>query len=90
MNNIFNINKRGFRKIEDFEHLIGQKVSEIILFDDGSDELLEQGRTILPRYCTIFEGTRDGEHRLKPYEFDPNRIVVSTYKGIIMSIDSIG
>jgi len=90
MSNLFNNTHKGFRKIEDFEHLIGLRVKDILLFEDGSDELLDQGRIILPRHCTIFEGLCDGEYKLKPYEFDPNRIVVTSYKGIIMSIDSIG
>ena len=74
----------------EFKHLVGIDVNDIILFDDGTDELLEQGRTILSRHYYIFVGTKDGEVQFKPYEFDQYRIVVSTYKNIITGIESIG
>jgi hypothetical protein len=65
-------------------------LSDVLLFDDGTDELLEAGRVILPRYYYLFEGVKDGVIQYKPYEYDRYRIVVTTYKGIIYSIDSIG
>lgn len=74
----------------DFYYLIGMNVNDIILFDDGTDELREQGRTILPRYYFIFVGTKNGELQYKPYEFSQYRIVVTTYVELIISIDSIG
>jgi len=74
----------------EFDHLLGVRVSDIVLFDDGNDALVESGTTILPRHYFIFIGTRDGEIQYKPYEYNAHRIVVSTYKGIITSIDSIG
>jgi len=78
------------KTLEEFKYLIGQNINDILLFENGTDELLEQGRTILPRHYTLFVGTKDGEYRLKPYEYNQYRIVVSTYKDIIVSIDSIG
>ena len=75
---------------KDFIHLVGIDVNSIILYNNGTDELLASGATILPRHYVIFVGTRDGEVQYKPYEFNPYRIVVSTYKGIIVSVDSIG
>lgn len=78
------------KSLKDFEYLLKMNVKDIILFDNGTDELLEQGATILPRHYFIFVGTKDGELQFKPYEFNEFRIVVSTYKDIIMSIDSVG
>ena len=80
----------GIKKPEDFIYLVGHKIKDIILFEDGTEDLLEQDRIILPKGYIIFEGTKDGELKLKPYEYNPFRIVVSTYKDIIYSIDSIG
>lgn len=74
----------------EFNYLIGMRVSDVVLFDAGTDDLAESGVTILPRHHSIFVGTKDGEIQYKPYEHDPHRIVVSTYKGTIISIDSIG
>ena len=74
----------------EFNHLIGMRVSDIVLFDASTVDLVESGVTILPRHHSIFVGTKDGEIQYKPYEYDPHRIVVSTYKGIIISIDSMG
>ena len=74
----------------DFQHLLGLNVQDIILFDNGTDELLEQGAIILPRHYYIFVGVIDGEVQFKPYENDEHRIVVATYKGIITDIDSVG
>lgn len=74
----------------DFIHLLHNNVNDIILFDNGTDELLEQGRIILPRHYFIFIGNKDGEVQFKPYEFNEYRIVVTTYNNIITSIDSIG
>ena len=75
---------------EDFIHLVGLRVSDIILFDDGTDDMIASGATILPRHYIIFVGTKDGDLQFKPYEYNQYRIVVSTYKDTIMSIDSIG
>ena len=77
------------RSVE-FDHLIGINVNDIVLFNDSTVELLEAGAVILPRYHSIFIGVKDGELQYKPYEYDPYRINVSTYKGIIVSINSIG
>lgn len=74
----------------EFDHLIGMRVNDIILFDNSTDDLVESGATVLPRHHSIFVGTKDGETQYKPYEYDPHRIVVSTYKGIIISVDSLG
>jgi hypothetical protein len=89
------LNKYGramisLKDVEDFHHLIGKDVNSIILFENGSDELLLSGATILPRHYYIFVGLKDGQMQFKPYEYDQYRIVVSTYKDIIISIDSIG
>lgn len=75
---------------QDFNHLVGYKVADITLFDDGTDELIEQGAIILPRHYFIFVGIKDGEIQFKPYEFNQYRVVVSTYKDIISSVESIG
>jgi hypothetical protein len=75
---------------EDFSHIVGMNPNDIILFDNGTDELLEQGRTILPRHYYIFVGNKDNELQLKPYEYDQYRIVVTLYNNIIVRIDSIG
>ena len=80
----------GIKKPEDFMYLVGHKIKDIILFEDGTEDLLEQDRIILPKNYIVFEGTKDGELKLKPYEYNPFRIVVSTYKDIIVCIDSIG
>ena len=78
------------KTLEDFNYLIGLNVNDIILFDNGTDQLIESGATILPRHYYLFIGIKDNEIQYKPYEFDKHRIVVSTYKDIIMSIESIG
>ena len=75
---------------EDFIHLLGMNVNDIISFDDGNESLVEQGAVILPRQYFIFIGTKDGELQFKPYEFNQYRIVVTTYSNIITSIDSLG
>lgn len=75
---------------EDYAHLMGLNVNDIVLFDNGTDEMLDQGIIILPRQHILFVGTKDGELQYKSYEFNPYRIVVTTYKDIIYSIDSIG
>jgi hypothetical protein len=74
----------------EFEYLIGMLPNDVVLFDNSTEAMAESGVTILPRHYSIFVGTKDGELQLKPYEYNPQRIVVSTYKGIITSIDSIG
>lgn len=76
--------------VTDFEYLIGLKISDIINFDDGSEEKELLGLTILPKGYILFEGNKDGIDQLKPYEFNPYRIVVRSYKGIVMDILSIG
>ena len=78
------------KQIKDFEYLIGKNINDIILFDNGTDEMIEQKRTILPRFFYLFVGNKDGEMQLKPFEFDQYRIVVSTIKDIIVQIESIG
>lgn len=78
------------KTVEEFQYLIGMNIDDIILFDNGTDELLEQGRTILPRHHYLFVGTKDKEIQLKPYEYDQYRIVVSTINNLIQSIDAIG
>jgi len=75
---------------QDFDNLLGQQLSSIISFEDGTDELLEQGTIILPRHYHIFEGMVDGDVKFKPYETDKYRIVVSTYKGTIMKVEEVG
>ena len=78
------------KDISEFNHLVGTNIKDIIPFDNGSEELYLSGATILPRHYFIFVGTKDGEIQFKPYEFNQYRIVVATYKDIVMSIDSIG
>jgi len=78
------------KSCEDFAYLRGLNVNDIILFEDGNDTLVDEGRIILPRHYIIFAGTKDGVIQFKPYEFNEYRIVVSTYNDIIGSIDSIG
>lgn len=78
------------KSIVDFMYLLGMSVSDIVLFEHSTEEIAETGVTILPRHYVIFVGTRDGELQFKPYEYNQHRIVVSTYNGIITSIDSIG
>lgn len=79
------------KTVQDFMHLIGMKVNDIVLFDDSTDEMLDQGRVILPRHYYVFVGTKDGEVQLKSYEYDQYRIVVTTHDGgIIYAVDSIG
>lgn len=75
---------------EDFIHLVGVPVDEVVLFDDSTDAMLDEGRVILPRHYYVFVGTKDGVIQYKPYEYDQYRIVVTTYKGLIYAIDSIG
>jgi hypothetical protein len=75
---------------EDFKYLLGMNVNDIVLFDDSTDGMLEEGRTILPRHYFIFVGDKDGEIQFKPYEPNKFRIVVATYKNIISEILSIG
>lgn len=100
MGNVFNISKvktnqfgrpqTNVTDINMFKDILGNKISDIILFKNGTDELLEQGRIILPRHFYLFEGIKDNETQLKPYEYDPYRIVVRTYKDVIVNIESIG
>lgn len=78
------------RRPEEFNHLVGMRVSDVVLFDDGTDEMLDEGRTILPRHYYLFVGTREGELQYKPYEYDQYRIVVTTVSDVIYCIDSIG
>lgn len=100
MNKIINISKTRMdhfgrlrtstKTPEDFSYLLNSKVSDIILFDNGTQELLDKGFIILPRHYFIFVENKDGDIQYKPYEYNEYRIVVSTYKDIIVSIDSIG
>jgi hypothetical protein len=100
MGRILNINKpsldmfgrinKSLKGVKDFEYLLGLNVEEIILFDNGSEKLLDEGRVILPRHYFIFVGNKDGELQYKPYEYNEHRIVVTTYNNIITTIDSIG
>mgnify|MGYP000864362140 CR=1 FL=1 len=73
----------------DFKYLIGLSIDNIILFENGTEEL-SINNIILPRHYFLFVGNKDGEPQYKPYEFNPYRIVISTYKNIIINIDSIG
>lgn len=74
----------------DFEYLIGLNIKDIILFDDGNESLIDEGRIILPKSYNIFVGNKNGELQFKPYEYDKYRIVVTTYQDIIVSVDTIG
>ena len=74
----------------DFTHLLGQNYNDIVPFDNGTDAMLEQDVTILPRHFYLFIGTKDDKIQFKPYEFDQYRIVISTRNNIIVNIDSIG
>ena len=87
---IYGRNNISNKQPQDFIYLLGMHISGVTLFEDGTDELLEQGATILPRHYFIFAGTVDGEYMYKPYEFNQYRIVVSSYNNIITRIDSIG
>lgn len=80
----------SYKTVDDFMYLLNRDIHSIILFEDSTDELKEKGEIILPRHYHIFAGTKDGELQFKSYEYDQYRIVVTTYKDIIMSIDSIG
>ena len=75
---------------DDFTHIVGERLTDIVLFDNSNDELKESGAVILPRNYFVFVGSIDGEIQYKPYEFNQYRIVVATYKGIVTSVDSIG
>lgn len=88
--NVYGKNMVTSKTPEDFVYLIGQRPEDIILFDNGTDELLEQGRTILPRHYYLFNGTVDGELQYKPYEYDQYRVVVTLYKGTIINIEGVG
>lgn len=100
MNGIYNIPRIGSNKYGgavasttqpvEFNYLINLNVNSIISFDNGTDELKDNGSIILPRHYHIFVGTKDDELQFKPYEYDKYRIVVTTYKDIIVSINSIG
>lgn len=78
------------KSLEEFSYLLNRNIKDVVLFDNGTQELQEGGSIILPRYYFLFVGSRDGEVQYKPYEYNEHRIVVSTYKDIIVSIDSIG
>jgi hypothetical protein len=75
---------------EDFIYLINRNVSDILLFDNGTDEDIEQGKIILPRHYFLFEGIKNGEIQFKPYEYNRYRIVISTFNNIIVYVMSIG
>jgi len=74
----------------DFAHLLDKQLNDIIPFEDTTDDAEYIDKILLPRHYYIFVGTKDSEVQYKPYEFNQYRIVVSTYKDIIISIDSIG
>jgi hypothetical protein len=74
----------------DFIHLLNKHITDIISFDDTLYDVDYVDKIILPRHYYIFVGTKDSEVQYKPYEFNQYRIVVTTYKDIITSIDSIG
>lgn len=76
--------------IESLNYLLGVNIHSVIPFENSTEELKEQGEIILPKNFYLFEGVKDGNIQFKPYEYDPHRIVVSTYKDIIVSIDSLG
>ena len=78
------------KRPEDFNHLLDKNLNDIILFEDTKEEEDYTGRIVLPRHYIIFVGTKDGVLQFKPYEYNRYRIVVSTYKDIIMEINSIG
>lgn len=79
-----------YKDPNEFNYIIGLNVNDIILFDNGTEEFLEQGRVILPRNYKIFVGNKNSELQFKPYEYDQYRIVVTTYDDIIYSVDTIG
>ena len=74
----------------DFIHLLDMYIKDVVLFDDTVEDVEYVDKIILPRHYYIFVGTKDSEVQYKPYEFNQYRIVVTTYKDIITSIDSIG
>ena len=74
----------------DFAHLLDKHLNDIIRFEDTTDDVEYIDKILLPRHYYIFVGTKDSEVQYKPYEFNQYRIVLSTYKDIIISIDSIG
>ena len=80
------------KKVEDYQYLLHKHIKDIILFENSSEDIdyITEGKIILPRYNSVFIGTKNGELQFKPYEYDANRIVVTTLNDIIMSIDSIG
>lgn len=79
-----------YKDVSDFKYLVGYNINDIINFEDGTVELSDSGAMILPRHYYIFVGIRDGEVQLKPYEYTPYRIVVSTQDDIIINVESIG
>lgn len=74
----------------DFIHLLNKNINDIILFDNSTEDMKDEGRIILPKNYFLFIGNKDGIVQFKPYEFNKYRIVITTYKNIIISIDSIG
>jgi hypothetical protein len=78
------------KNIKDYKYLINKNIKDIILFEDSKEEEDYTGKIVLPRHYHLFIGIKDGEIQFKPYEYDQYRIVISTYKDIIISIDSIG
>ncbi len=100
MSSIYNIHRskiNNYGKVNitdkqpiDFIYLLNHNINDIILFEDSTEELRDEGRIILPKDYFIFVGTKDNTLQLKPYEFNKYRIVVKTYKDIIINIDSIG
>ena len=78
------------KQTKDFEYLLEKNVNDIVLFENSKEDEDYTGRIVLPRHHTVFVGNKDGVLQFKPYEYDQYRIVVTTYKDIIVSVDSIG
>lgn len=78
------------KSIIDFQYIIGHHINDIVSFDNGNQELIDSGAIILPRHYFLFVGTKDGEVQYKPYEYNSYRVIISTYKDIITSVDFIG
>lgn len=73
-----------------FEFLLGININDVILFENSTQDMIDQDLPILPRYYSIFVTNKDGEPQFKPYEYNQYRINVSTKNDIITSVESIG
>ena len=78
------------KDIQALNYIVGKNLNDIIPFDNSTEDMRAQDLPILPRHCFIFIGIKDGDVQYKPYEYNPNRIVVATWKGMIVNIESIG